>query len=49
MPLRGRAVFDDPNLLVHAGLAPFLALADRAGLPGLLADGTPTRAAPTPR
>jgi hypothetical protein len=31
-----RAVFDDPNLLPHAGLAPVIALADRAGLPGLL-------------
>ena len=35
---RTRAVFDDPNLLAHAGLAPLLALAGRAGqarnLPG---------------
>jgi DDE family transposase len=35
-------VFDDPNLLAHAGLTPLLALAGRAGLPGLL---TGTRAA----
>ena len=32
-----RAVFDDPNLLPHAGLAPVIALAERAGLPDLLA------------
>jgi hypothetical protein len=36
-----RAVFDDPNLLAHAGLAPFLALAGRAGLPELLAGTRP--------
>jgi hypothetical protein len=36
-----RAVFDDPNLLTHAGLAPLMALADRAGLPGLLAGVRP--------
>jgi Transposase DDE domain group 1 len=35
------AVFDDPNLLPHAGLAPLMALADRAGLPGLLAGVRP--------
>jgi Transposase DDE domain group 1 len=40
-PARTRAVFDDPNLLAHAGLAPFLALAERAGLPGLLAGAAP--------
>jgi len=34
---RTRAVFDDPNLLPNAGLVPLLALADRAGLPELLA------------
>jgi hypothetical protein len=34
-------VFDDPNLLAHAGLAPLLALADRAGLPSLLTGVTP--------
>jgi hypothetical protein len=36
-----RAVFDDPNLLTHAGLAPLMALAGRAGLPGLLAGVRP--------
>jgi hypothetical protein len=36
-----RAVFDDPNLLQHAGLAPLMALADRAGLPDLLAGVRP--------
>jgi len=36
-----RAVFDDPHLLPNAGLAPLLALADRAGLPGLLAGARP--------
>jgi hypothetical protein len=36
-----RAVFDDPNLLTHAGLAPMMALAGRAGLPGLLAGVRP--------
>lgn len=40
-PARTRAVFDDPNLLAHAGLAPLLALADRTGLPELLAGVTP--------
>jgi hypothetical protein len=40
-PARTRAVFDDPNLLAHAGLAPLLALAGRAGLPGLLAGVQP--------
>jgi hypothetical protein len=34
-------VFDDPNLLPNAGLAPLLALADGAGLPGLLAGARP--------
>jgi Transposase DDE domain group 1 len=34
-------VFDDPNLLPNAGLAPVLALAGRAGLPGLLARAQP--------
>jgi hypothetical protein len=34
-------VFDDPNLLAHAGLAPLLALAGRAGLPDLLAGARP--------
>jgi hypothetical protein len=36
-----RAVFDDPNLLTHAGLAPLMALADHAGLPDLLAGVQP--------
>jgi hypothetical protein len=40
-PARTRAVFDDPNLLAHAGLAPLLALAGRAGLPNLLAGVAP--------
>jgi hypothetical protein len=34
-------VFDDPNLLPNAGLAPILALADRTGLPDLLAGDSP--------
>lgn len=34
---RVRAVFDDPNLLAHAGLAPVMALAGRAGLADHLA------------
>jgi hypothetical protein len=34
-------VFDDPNLLTHAGLAPLMALADHAGLPDLLAGVRP--------
>jgi hypothetical protein len=36
-----RAVFDDPNLIAHAGLAPLTALAERAGLPELLAGVRP--------
>src|SRR5215472_4875901 len=36
-PARTRAVFDDPNLLAHAGLAPLVILAERAGLPDHLA------------
>ncbi len=36
-----RAVFDDPNLLTAAGLAPLMALAGRAGLPDLLAGVRP--------
>lgn len=40
-PARTRAVFDDPNLLAHAGLAPLLALADGSGLPDLLAGAAP--------
>ena len=34
-------MFDDPNLLAHAGLAPLTALAARAGLPELLAGVRP--------
>ena len=34
---RTRAVFDDPNLLAHAGLAPLMTLAERAGLAESLA------------
>jgi len=30
--------FDDPNLVSHAGLVPVMALAERAGLPGLVAE-----------
>jgi hypothetical protein len=37
-PGRTRASFDDPNLVSHGGLVPVLALAERAGLPGLLAE-----------
>ena len=40
-PGKTRAVFDDPNLLTHVGLAPLMALADRAGLPDLLAGVRP--------
>jgi hypothetical protein len=39
--VKTRAVFDDPNLMPHAGLAPLMALADRAGLPDLLAGVRP--------
>ena len=35
---RTRAVFDDPNLVSHGGLLPVMALAERAGLPELLAE-----------
>jgi hypothetical protein len=31
-------VFDDPNLVSHGGLVPVMALGERAGLPGLLAE-----------
>jgi hypothetical protein len=37
-PARTSAVFDDPNLVSHGGLVPVMALAERAGLPGLLAE-----------
>jgi hypothetical protein len=40
-PARTRAVFDDPNLLSHAGLAPLMALAGHAGLPESLASVRP--------
>src|ERR1700728_594635 len=33
-----RASFDDPNLVSHAGLVPVMALAQRAGLAGLVAE-----------
>jgi hypothetical protein len=33
-----RASFDDPNLVSHAGLVPVMALAERAGLAGLVAE-----------
>jgi hypothetical protein len=35
---RATAVFDDVNLVSYAGLAPLLALAERAGLSGLIAE-----------
>ncbi len=35
---RATAVFDDPNLVSCAGLAPVLALAEQAGLAGLIED-----------
>jgi len=35
---RTRASFDDPNLVSHAGLVPVMALAQRAGLTGLVAE-----------
>jgi Transposase DDE domain group 1 len=35
---RTRASFDDPNLVSHAGLAPLMALAERAGLHDLAAE-----------
>ena len=38
IPARTRAVFDDPNLVSHGGLVPVMALAERAGLPELLAE-----------
>ena len=37
-PGRIRASFDDPNLVSHGGLVPVMALAERAGLPELLAE-----------
>ena len=35
---RTHASFDDPNLVSHAGLVPVMALAERAGLPDLIAE-----------
>ena len=35
---RTRAAFDDPHLVPHAGLVPLMALAERAGLPELVAE-----------
>jgi hypothetical protein len=37
-PGRTRASFDDPNLVSRAGLVPVMAIAERAGLPELLAE-----------
>jgi hypothetical protein len=37
-PARTSAVFDEPNLVSHGGLVPVMALAERAGLPELLAE-----------
>jgi len=37
-PGKMRAAFDDPNLVSHAGLVPVMALAQRAGLGGLVAE-----------
>jgi hypothetical protein len=38
VPVRTSAVFDDPNLVSHGGLVPVAALAERCGLPELLAE-----------
>jgi hypothetical protein len=35
---RTYASFDDPNLVSHAGVVPVMALAERAGLAGLVAE-----------
>jgi Transposase DDE domain group 1 len=37
-PAKTHATFDDPNLVSRAGLVPVMALAQRAGLPGLVAE-----------
>ena len=37
-PARTSVVFDEPNLVSHGGLVPVMALAERAGLPELLAE-----------
>ncbi|MEU5547294.1 hypothetical protein AB0G85_33810 [Streptomyces sioyaensis] len=45
------AAFDEPNLVLGVGLVPFLSLAERVGLPRLLADHLRLRNAgnsPTP-
>jgi hypothetical protein len=36
-PAAVSAAFDDPNLIAHAGLVPVMRLAERCGLPGLVA------------
>ena len=41
---RAAAVFDDANLVSYAGMAPVLALAERAGLSGLIAERVGFRA-----
>jgi hypothetical protein len=38
IPARTSAAFDDPNIVSHGGLVPVMALAERAGLPELLAE-----------
>ena len=38
IPARTSVVFDDRNLVSHGGLVPVAVLAERAGLPGLLAE-----------
>jgi hypothetical protein len=38
IPARTSAAFDEPNLVSHGGLVPVMALAERAGLPELLAE-----------
>jgi DDE family transposase len=38
VPARASAVFDDPNLVSHGGVVPLMALAERCGLPDLLAE-----------
>jgi hypothetical protein len=37
-PSKIDVVFDDSNLIADAGLVPLVALAERAGLPGLVTD-----------
>jgi len=44
-----RASFDDRNLVSHGGLVPVMALAERAGLPELLAEHARPGTAPQPR